>query len=146
MGIRTKRVIGTIGAAIAASLAFSTVANAQQAPRTGAQTIPEAVDEILSSNSGTYFENRTLWRQFSFIAGPGFFGNAAFPELESERDAEAIALVTRYLLAEQSVRDPYLRVPDLRNPYDSSMQLLPTTQSGSRVVGSELIFERLPLP
>ena len=146
MSVRMTQLIGATGAAIAASLAFSNVAAAQQAPRAGVQTVPEAVNEIFFANSGTYYENRTLWRQFSFIAGPGFFGNTAFPETEVERDGAAINLTYQYLMAEQSARDPYLRVPDLRNPYDSSVQLLPTSQSGSRVVGSELLFERLPLP
>ncbi|MEM6423670.1 MAG: hypothetical protein AAF651_05160 [Cyanobacteria bacterium P01_C01_bin.73] len=140
---RPIKIIAAIGAAITASLSVVAQASAQQAPRTDVQTIPEAIDEIYFSNSGTFFENRTIWRQFSFVAAPAW---RSFSESEVEYDAAALELAVQYLQAEQAARDPYLRVPDLRNPYDSSVQLIPSTQSGRPAPGSELIFERLPLP
>ncbi|NJL85047.1 MAG: hypothetical protein HC886_02235 [Leptolyngbyaceae cyanobacterium SM1_1_3] len=147
MGIRVKPLVSAALATIGTSMGMATAAIAQEVgPRTESALIPEAVNEISYGNSGTYFENRTPWRQFSYIFGPGGFGSAAFPESEIERDAEAVNQVYEYLMAEQTRNDPYLRTPDLRNPYNSSVLLLPVSQQDSRVVGSEFVFERLPLP
>ncbi|NEQ29469.1 MAG: hypothetical protein F6K04_00425 [Leptolyngbya sp. SIO4C5] len=152
MGIRVKSLIGAAVAAVSSSAVMATTAIAQEvvvdvtAPRTESAAVSEAINEVFYANSGTYFQNRTFWRQFSSIFGPGTFGNAAYPELEIERDAEAIHQIYEYLMAQQSRSDLYLRTPDLRNPYNTSILLLPVSQQDSRVVGSEFIFERLPMP
>jgi hypothetical protein len=104
------------------------------------------MEEIFFGNSGTYFYNRTAWRQANFILGFGGFDSAAYPEREIEWDAEAIHRAYLYLMDEQNTSDPTIRVPDLYNPYNTSVQLLPTTQFGGRVSGSEFVFERMPLP
>ncbi|MFE4107186.1 hypothetical protein [Almyronema epifaneia] len=146
MGIRVKPLVSAALATIGTSMVMATTAIAQEVvPRTESASIADSVNEVVFANSGTYFQNRTFWRQFSYMFGPGTFGNAAYPEREVERDAEAIHQIYTYLMAEQSRSDPYLRTPDLRNPYNSSVLLLPVSQQDSRVVGSEFIYERLPI-
>lgn len=133
-------------AAAAAVIAWGTTAIAQEAPRTRSGNIPDAMDELFFGNSGDYYYNRTIWRQANFILGFGGFGSASFPEREIEWDAEAIHRAYLFLMEEQTTTTPLVRVPDLYNPYNTSVQLLPSSQVGSRVTGSEFVFERAPLP
>lgn len=142
--METRWLCGLGAAAIAATTAWGMPATAQDAPRTEAANIPTAMEELFFGNSGTYFYNRTAWRQANYILGFGGLDSAAFPEREIEWDAEAIHRAYLYLMNEQNSSDPTIRVPDLYNPYNTSVQLLPTAQYGSRVSGSEFVFERIP--
>ena len=142
--MNTRLFCGLGAAAIAATVAGGMPATAQEAPRTQSGDIPEAMEEIFFGNSGTYFYNRTAWRQANYILGFGGFDSAGFPERQIEWDAEAIGRATAFLLDEQALSGPTIRVPDLYNPYNTSVQLLPTAQLGGRVSGSEFVFERMP--
>ncbi len=141
------QLIRGIGVAVAMTVAtWGWGAIAQEAPRTRSSNIPDAMDELFFANSGTYYFNRTAWRQANFIFGFGGFDSAAFPEREIEWDAQAIGLARDHLLRQQNNSSPLIRVPDLVNPYSQSLQLLPTTQAGQRVTGSEFSFDRAPFP
>jgi hypothetical protein len=143
MGIKLKGLLSAVVMA-AASTVIATEASAQQVGEPE-PTVLEVLDEISYAHSGDYYRNRTYLRQADYILGFGWFGAASFPELEGERDAEAIEAAYNELMFLQTRNTPTLRVPDLRSPYNTSVQLLPVSQvGGSRVVGSELNFEPLP--
>ncbi|HEY9634486.1 MAG TPA: hypothetical protein V6D14_13820 [Coleofasciculaceae cyanobacterium] len=109
------------------------------------ETIPEAFERAFFSESGTFYQNRTLPRQAAYIIGPGLPGRAAFPELELERDAERVDSLYRELIDQQASADPLLRTPDLPNPFDSSIRLSSVSNRfGSRVEGGEFVFETVP--
>lgn len=142
MDVSFRGCIGAAVAVIGASTALATPATAQVQ---AAQTLPEAVEAIINNESGDAFRNRSLGRQFQFIFGVGGITTAGFPDLEIERDTEALHQAYLDWSALQNTSDPYLRTPDLRNPYNTSIQLMPTLQVNNRVVGGELVFERLPM-
>ncbi len=130
-------------AAMLATAAVATQANAQEI-LLAEPTLLDTIEDISYTHSGDYYRNRTFARQVDLIFGPGWFGSAAFPELEMDRDAEALETAYGELMFLQTRNTPTLRVPDLRNPYSTSVQLLPLSQTNSRVVGSEFNFEPLP--
>ena len=142
MGVSFKGFISTSVAMIAVSTTLATAAPAQV--QTG-KPLNEAANDIIRNESGDAFRNTSLGRQFQFILGIGGLTSAGFPDLEIVRDAEAFHQAYLDWSALQNTSDPYLRVPDLRNPYNTSIQLMPTSQVNSRVIGSELVFERLPI-
>ena len=142
MGVCFKSFISTAVVMIAASTTLATSAVAQVQP---VETLSEAAEDIINHESGNSFRNRSIWRQINFIFGFGGITSAGFADLEIQRDTEALHQSYLDWLALQNTSDPYLRVPDLRNPYNTSVQLMPTSQINSRVVGGELVFERLPI-
>ncbi|MEM9803775.1 MAG: hypothetical protein AAF959_00725 [Cyanobacteria bacterium P01_D01_bin.56] len=135
-------VLGT-AVAIAALSVLSNRASAQTADF-DEPTVLETLDEISTRNSGDYFSDRSSFRQLAHYFGLGLPGGSAFPELELDRDAEGIQEAYDELLFLQTQNTATLRVPDLANPYNTSLQLLPSSQPSSRVVGTELNFEPLP--
>ncbi|QQE66449.1 hypothetical protein GFS31_31470 [Leptolyngbya sp. BL0902] len=132
MAIRLAQVSSMVGL-MAATLAFAPAALAQEA-QPQLPTIPDAFDDLMSTYSGDFFSNRTISRQGARIVGFGF------PEKELEWDAHATSAVFRELMRLQNTADPTLRVPDLANPYSSSLLTMPSTQVP--LVGTEFIFER----
>ena len=103
------------------------------------QTVLEATEDITTRRSGNYFTNRSAFSTTRFMTGLG-----GFPEQRLNRDAEALAEAYDELMFIQNQNTATVRIPDLPNPYTSSVQLLPTSQFNSRVIGSELNFEPLP--
>lgn len=132
MAIRLAQVSGMVGL-LAATLAFAPAAPAQEM-QTPLPTIPEALGATMSNYSGNFFRNRTIGRQAARIVGFGF------PEREMEWDASATSSAFRELMLLQTTMDPTLRVPDLANPYTSSLLTMPSSQVP--LVGTEFIFER----
>ena len=132
-GMAIGSLLGISGAmAIAATLA----------PAAGAQepeTVLDAVEGVINHRSGDYYRNRSLFRSISFISGLG-----GFPEQRLNGDAAAFSEAYEELFMLQTQNTATMRVPDLPNPYTTSVQLLPASQFNSRVVGSELNFEPLP--
>ena len=133
MAIRLTHLSGMVGL-LAASLTIAPAAIAQEVSTHELPTIPEAFSDLMSTYSGDFFSNRTISRQGARIVGFGF------PERELEWDANATAAAFRDLMRLQNTADPTLRVPDLANPYTSS--LLTTPSSQVPLVGTEFIFER----
>ena len=133
----------------AASSVLASAARAQNAPlgfepvRT--ETIPEAFDRAAFTESGNFYRSRTFESQVGYIIGPGLPGRAGFPELQLERDARRISELYRDLLDQQASADPIIRTPDLANPFNTSLRLSPASNRfGSRVEGSEFIYETVP--
>ncbi len=106
------------------------------------ERIPDVFDRAMFINSGTYQQNRSIFSQFN-----DFFGLFVAPERAITRDAGVVNYLYRTVYRQQVDSDPILRTQDLRNPYDTSVRLLPASAfPNSRVVGSELVFERTLLP
>lgn len=109
------------------------------------ESIPDAFDRAINTDSGDFYRNRSIKRQVDLILGPGFFGRTAFPESEIERDAARLNKLYRELMYQQVSSDPILRTPDLPNPYNTSILQLPSSAlRGNRVLGSEFFYETLP--
>ena len=83
--------------------------------------------------------HRAIWSQIDFMTGWG-----GFPDQRLHGDSAALSESVEELFVLQTQNTPTMRVPDLANPYTTSVQLLPTSQFNSRVIGSELNFEPLP--
>ncbi len=128
-----------VGTAVALSTLLMAATLAPTASAQEPQTVLESLEDIAENRSDNYFRNRSIRGQISFITGIG-----GFPENGIRRDAESISGAYDELLILQTQNTPTLRVPDLPNPYTTSVQLLPASQFDSRVVGSELNFEPLP--
>ncbi|HEY9881618.1 MAG TPA: hypothetical protein V6D29_24410 [Leptolyngbyaceae cyanobacterium] len=147
MGIQLKHVTVTTLVMATAILSAASPAFSQQADSTTeVKTVPAGFGDLFYGYSGTYFDNRTIGGQFSNLFGPGGWDSARFPEHEIEWDSDAIHRAFVDHLALQNTLDPTLRVPDLPNPFTTTLLLSPTSQSSGPVVGSEFIFEGAPLP
>ncbi len=107
--------------------------------------VNEAFNRAFFRESGDYYYSRTIPSQIQYIIGPGLPGRATFPDLVLERDAERINELYNDVLDQQVSSDPVIRTPDLANPFNASLRLQPgAARVGSRVEGSEFIFETLP--
>jgi hypothetical protein len=122
--------------AIAASMAVTSAGSANEPPTAESAEIPKAMNEIFFSHWGPYSNTRTLGGQLNIL-----FGFGGFPERRIQKDADAVGNATAYLLEQQATAGPTLRVPDLLNPYETSVQYLPAAPSGGAISGSEFIFE-----
>lgn len=135
-------VLGT-AVAIATLTTMASRANAQTV-LLNEPTVLETMDEVGMAESGNYFTDRSSFRQTAHYFGIGVPGRSAFPELELDRNSEAILEAYNELMILQGQNTATIRVPDLPNPYNTSLQILPGAQSRGRVVGTELNFEPLP--
>ncbi len=136
MAIRFKGTAagGLLGIAGAIAIAALT------APAASAQeTVLETLGDLTNRRSGNYYDHLSALSKIGFITGLG-----GFPDQRINRDTEALSEAYQELLVLQTQNTPTIRVPDLPNPYTTSVQLLPASQINSRVVGSELNFEPLP--
>lgn len=123
-------------AAVAASFAIASGVAAQDAPGTASGDIPTALNEILNANTGPYPENRSIFSYVNLMIGSG-----GFPERRIMRDSTAVSEATYFLMEQQATSTPTIRVPDLFNPYNTSVQFLPAGQPNVFLSGSEFIFE-----
>ena len=133
IGIRGMAGGALVGAMVVLG-AIAPTASAQEA-----DTVLDAVENISERRSGNYYRHRTRASQINFITGLG-----GFADQRVNRDAAALSQAYEELLLLQTQSTATVRVPDLPNPYTTSVQLLPASQFNSRVVGSELNFEPLP--
>ncbi|NEQ42686.1 MAG: hypothetical protein F6K00_03630 [Leptolyngbya sp. SIOISBB] len=125
----------TVTAAVVSAIAMASTAQADEPPTTRSAYIPEAANEIFFSNGGSFNQNRSLGGQLSTM-----FGVGSFPEEAVMEDSYALFDAYNYLMEEQTQSDPTIRVPDLMNPYTTSLQFLPSASDGA-ISGSEFIFE-----
>lgn len=109
----------------------------------------QAIDAAFFRNSRGFYESQSTFRRVREIFGTGLNitrrGN--YPEIGVERDAALTNRVYTQLMQDQVANDPTLRVPDLPNPFNTSLLTAPGSLSstGSQVVGTEFVYERLPL-
>lgn len=109
------------------------------------QNPAEALEAGYFQNGKNSFESMSLWGQWLGITGASAFPRGSYPEISVERDNRIVNAVYRDVLMQQSMSDPFVRVPDLPNPYNTSLMTLPSLQMG-RIVGTELVYDRRPLP
>ncbi|MEI6444854.1 MAG: hypothetical protein WCO29_17395 [Nostocales cyanobacterium ELA583] len=139
MGIKFPVLSGLL-VLLATSFAFSPVAQAEtETPHT--ETTSNTFERAYFRNDPNFYENRSLKRQVdSFIGSRKKFG-AAFPDNEITKDAELVNTLYHDALAQQTTNDPYLRTPDLPNPYDSSLLMTPRYNGNQLRVGTEYRFK-----
>jgi len=130
MGIQLNHISGLTLALLAVAAVGAPAGHSQE---TSPQTIPDAIDALISTYSGDYFANRSISRQAGRIVG------FDFPERALDWDADATTVAVRDILLLQGTVDPTIRVPDLANPFSTTLLTMPSSQSP--YVGSEFIFE-----
>ena len=137
-----------ISVLVAAGLAWgSGKAIAQQVPvsingsPTNLQTLPEAMQQAFTATSQDAFSTVfTLGRQVDFL-----FGIGGFPEMEVNRDGSFAHSIYQDVLTQQFNNGPFIRTPDLPNPFNSSIISNPGyLRSGQTVPGGEFFFETQP--
>lgn len=129
---------------ILATTTFPVVALAQmQTENENYESIPNSIDQAFFNSNPNFYGNRTLQRQVDFLFGPGRKFGTTFPENEIARDGELVNIMYRDILEQQSQNDPYLRTPDLPNPYNSSLLNSPKYNADQLKVGTEYRFDSL---
>ncbi|MFM7470239.1 MAG: hypothetical protein ACKO5P_01825 [Nodosilinea sp.] len=129
MTIKFAQVSGLLLTVLSMGILTTAVAQAETTPP---NSLPQALDQLISGHSGDYLSNRTLGRQLTRIFGLGF------PEQEMDLDAGSLAVSLKELMYLQNSTDTTLRVADLPTPYSTSLLTLPRRQPS---IGTEFIFE-----
>ena len=107
----------------------------------------EVIQQEFFHDGKDSFSNMSYNEQWRSISGSGrhnFRERGRYPEISIERDLRRVNAVWQDALEQQAMADPVLRVPYLVNPYNTSLMTLPSSPLGSLVVGSELVYERVP--
>ncbi|MEH2065358.1 MAG: hypothetical protein V7K50_24380 [Nostoc sp.] len=142
MGIKLKP-FGGLLILLAASIAFPSVASAQTATP-NYETTSDVFERAYFSHDRNFYENGSLKRQLDSLLGSGSSFGGSFPENEIAHDAELVNSLYHDVMTQQVGNDPYIRTPDLPNPYDTSLMMSPRFNSSKLKVGTEFRFETLP--
>ncbi|HLP92129.1 MAG TPA: hypothetical protein VK184_26505 [Nostocaceae cyanobacterium] len=126
--------------ALAASVSFPGVASADRQPPTY-QTPADVMENAYFRHDRNFYENGSPSRVLDSLVGTGKSYRDSFPENEMAADGELINSVYRDMLTQQSTNDPYLRTPDLPNPYSSSLLMTPQYNRDKLRLGTEYYFE-----
>jgi hypothetical protein len=99
---------------------FANVANAQRATESAdeVQTLPEAFEDAYFRFDENFYRNRQVPRNLTWFTGP-------FPENEIAGDGRVVNRLYQEALAQQTLNDPTIRVPDADNPFQSSIMTAP---------------------
>ncbi|QSJ19823.1 hypothetical protein JYQ62_14615 [Nostoc sp. UHCC 0702] len=143
MGIKSKTLSGLL-VLLASGIAFPSIASAQtQTPNY--ETTNDVFERAYFRNDRNFYENSSsVKRQLDWILGSGSGFRNSFPENEIARDAELVNTLYHDVLTQQVGNDPYLRTPDLPNPYDTSLLMSPRMNANNLKVGTEFRFENTP--
>ncbi len=109
-----------------------------------AETANDVVERAFFTNDRTFYDNNSFRRQVDWMLGSGSLFRNSFPENEIARDAELVNHVYRDVLTQQVGNDPYIRTPDLPNPYGTSLLMSPRLNSNKLKSGTEFRFETMP--
>lgn len=121
MRLQLKTAIGAM-ALLGASLVVAPEALAQR--RT--PSINEQFERAFFRSSDTFYQNRSIFDQISYYLLP-----MTYPERQAERDAERVNKLYRAVMEVQTSSDPLIRTRDLTNPFNESLQTMPSyTPSG----------------
>jgi hypothetical protein len=139
MGIKFPALSGLL-VLLATSSAFPGVAMAETetAPP---ETISNTFERAYFRHDRNFYENGSLKRQVDAFIGPGGKFGTTFTDNEIAKDGELVNTLYHDTLAQQSTDDPYLRTPDLPNPYDSSLLMSPRYNGNKLRVGTEYRFK-----
>ena len=132
-----------VGLTTSTVLSSSVVA---QTPTSNYETPARVIERAFFKNDPNFYKNNSLKRQVDFLLGPGSLLRNSFPESEIARDAQLVNKVYQDLLQQQVGSDPYIRTPDLPNPYNSSLLLSPKFRNTELKTGTEFRFEEIPSP
>ncbi len=139
MGIKFKALSGLL-VILATSCAFSAVAKAEtEAPNY--ETTSNAFERAYFRHDPNFYDNGSSKRQLDSLIGSGGKAGTTFPDNEIAKDGELVNTLYRDALAQQATNDPYLRTPDLPNPYDSSLLMSPRYNGNKLKIGTEYRFE-----
>ena len=141
MGLNCKTLSGLL--ILFATITVSLRATAQTATP-GYETPNEVFERAFFKNDPNFYGNQTLKRQINWIVGPGSLFQNSFTENEIARDAELVNIVYRDTLNQQVRSGPYIRTPDLPNPYNTSLLSSPRLNTNALKVGTEFRFESVP--
>ncbi|MBW4477975.1 MAG: hypothetical protein KME54_14180 [Tolypothrix brevis GSE-NOS-MK-07-07A] len=141
MGIKFKAVGGLL-VLLAASISIP--AFADDKGTTNYETANEIFDRAYFKNDRNFYGNNTFRRQIDWLVGSGSLFRNSFPENEIARDAELVNVVYRDVLNQQVGNDPYIRTPDLPNPYNTSLMMSPRLNSNKLKTGTEFRFDTVP--
>ena len=128
---------------LATGVVFPSVASAQtETPKV--YTTNETFERAFFSNDPNFYENSTSFkRQLDWILGTGAGFGSSFPENEITRDGALLHTLYTDVLRQQASNDPYIRTPDLPNPYNSSLLTSPSYNINQLKVGTEYRFESI---
>ncbi|WGV28103.1 hypothetical protein [Halotia branconii] len=142
MGIKVKT-LGGLLVLLATGFGVSEIASAEtKAPNY--ETTNDVFERAFFRHDRNFYENGTIKRQIDSFLGSGSGFRNSFPENEIARDAELINTLYQDVLTQQVGNDPYLRTPDLPNPYDTSLLMSPRLNANQLKVGTEFSFENAP--
>jgi hypothetical protein len=152
MGMRFKGLVSLFVLATASTV-FTSAAVAQEqvsvSDRISTETLNDAFNRALYTNSGNFFREQGLLNQTNTILGQGSIVRNSFAENRIARDGRLVNLLYRDALQQQASDGPLIRTPDLPTPYDTSVLVNPTIYvnrltSDALPQGGELQFETLP--
>ena len=106
------------------------------------ETAADAMERAYFKNSPNYYRNQGINRDIDLILGPGSLFRGSYPEKEIERDAELVNTLYRDIIMQQAMNDPYIRTPDLPNPYNTSLMMSPRMNQEKLRSGTEFRFEQ----
>ncbi|MFN6571307.1 hypothetical protein A6770_24625 [Nostoc minutum NIES-26] len=140
MGIKIKPLSGLL-VLLATAIAFPSIAFAQtETPNY--ETTNDVFERAYFRHDRNFYENNSsVKRQLDSFLGSGSVFRNSFPENEIARDAELVNTLYRDVLTQQVGNDPYIRTPDLPNPYDTSLLMSPRLNANKLKVGTEFRFE-----
>ncbi|WP_414579005.1 hypothetical protein [Anabaena sp. CCY 9402-a] len=139
MGIKFKSLSGLL-VLLATGMAFPSIANAEsEVPNY--ESTSDVFERAYFRHDRNFYENTTPKRQLDSFLGSGSGFRNSFPENEIARDAELLNTLYKDVLTQQSMNDPYLRTPDLPNPYNSSLLMSPRLNANKLKVGTEFRFD-----
>ncbi|MBD2437470.1 hypothetical protein [Nostoc sp. FACHB-110] len=139
MGIKLKPFGGFL-VLLATGLIFPAVASAEtETPNY--ETANDAFERAYFRHDRNFYENNTSKRQLQNFLGNGSGFRDSFSDNEIARDGELMNTLYRDMLTQQTGNDPYLRTPDLPNPYDTSLLMSPRLNTNKLKVGTEFHFE-----
>jgi len=110
------------------------------------ETHNQVIENAYYFDSNRYFKNLMIDRQFDFFFGYESFPEGNYPENEISWDAELINHIYTDMMQQQTQSDPVIRVPDLPNPFSTSLRS-DQVRSYRRAslpmsVGTEFVYER----
>ncbi|MBW4599549.1 MAG: hypothetical protein KME29_08015 [Calothrix sp. FI2-JRJ7] len=138
MGLKFK-LLSSLFILLAASVP-SVAAAQESAP--GYETAADAMERAFYKNSPNYYRNQGINRDIDLILGTGTPFRSSFPEKEIERDADLVNALYRDVIMQQAMNDPYIRTPDLPNPYNTSLMMSPRMNQEKLRSGTEFRFEQ----
>ncbi|AFY99739.1 hypothetical protein [Calothrix sp. PCC 6303] len=108
------------------------------------ETASEVMERAFFKNDPDFYRNNSFKRELDWMLGSGSIFRNSFPENEIARDAELVNTVYRDLMTQQATNDPYIRTPDLPNPYNTSFMMSPRLNTSKLRSGTEFRFENIP--